>query len=104
MFCLHFQSQQQQPQPQPQQQTPQQQQPSQAQQSPSVTASTSSETASNASVTSSNNNMFPNYGTSASWMRQSSKMDMMGMTGAMTGWAAGMGMASMPPEYNRYAT
>ena len=48
--------------------------------------------------------MFPNYGTSASWMRQSSKMDMMGMTGAMTGWAAGMGMASMPPEYNRYAT
>ena len=49
-----------------------------------------------------NNNMFPNYGTSASWMRQNAgKMDMMGMTGAMTGWAGGMGMASLPPEYNR---
>ena len=89
-----------------QQQQPQQPQQAQTQQStPAVTSTTTSSevsggsSASNLAVTSSNNNMFPNYGTSASWMRQSGKMDMMGMTG-MTGWG-GMGMASLPPEYNR---
>lgn len=70
---------------------------------PSVTSATTVSTevsggSSAASVASSNNNMFPNYGTSASWMRQGGKMDMMGTTG-MAGWG-GMGMTSLPPEYN----
>jgi hypothetical protein len=43
------------------------------------------------------NDQFGNYGQAAAssmWMRNG------GMTG-MAGWAGGVGMGSLPPEYNR---
>ena len=88
---------------QQQQQQNQQQQQEQPAGAPSTTtadASASSASAAAAAAAASavsNNNMFPNYGAAgaASWMRQGGKMDM------MTGWAGGMGMATLPPEYNR---
>jgi hypothetical protein len=101
------QQQQQQQQLHAQQQHQQQQQQAHQQQSTSASATTTSEATGTSTVTKDNNNMFGNYGsTASSWMQRqaagATKMEMMGMTAAgMQGWANGMGMGSLPPEYNR---